>query len=65
VPRAWLGLLPVGQPMFTVIDQAFDANRKSPHFGSYVQGTVVLLLSERQWDRYGGLGPDGSVRSAT
>ena len=35
-----------------VDDEAFEAHRQSPHFRSYVEGTIVPLLSERQADRY-------------
>jgi len=40
-------------------DEAFEAHRQTPHFRSYVEGTIVPLLSERQADRYDEIEPDG------
>ncbi|HUC14643.1 MAG TPA: putative quinol monooxygenase [Acidimicrobiales bacterium] len=39
-------------------DEAFEAHRKSPHFRSYVEGTIVPLLLERKSDRYDEVEPD-------
>jgi quinol monooxygenase YgiN len=43
-----------------VDDEAFEAHRQTPHFRSYVEGTIVPLLSERLADRYDEVepGPD-------
>jgi quinol monooxygenase YgiN len=35
-----------------VDDEAFEAHRQTPHFRSYVEGTIAPLLSERKADRY-------------
>jgi (4S)-4-hydroxy-5-phosphonooxypentane-2,3-dione isomerase len=40
-------------------DEALEAHRQTPHFRSYVEGTIVPLLSDRQADRYDELEPDG------
>ena len=31
---------------------AFEAHRASDHFKQYVEGTIVPLLAEREWDSY-------------
>jgi quinol monooxygenase YgiN len=43
-----------------VDDEAFEAHRRTPHFHSYVEGTIVPLLSERGSGRYDEVEPDGS-----
>ena len=43
-----------------VDDEAFEAHRQTPHFRSYVEGTIVPLLSERKADRYDEVEPDGN-----
>jgi quinol monooxygenase YgiN len=40
-----------------VDDEAFDAHRKSAHFHSYVEGTIVPSLAERKSDRYDEIEP--------
>jgi autoinducer 2-degrading protein len=41
-------------------EEAIEAHRQTPHFRSYVEGTIVPLLSERKADRYDEVkpGPD-------
>jgi quinol monooxygenase YgiN len=41
-----------------VDDEAFEAHRKTPHFSSYVEGTIVPLLSERISGRYDEVEPE-------
>jgi quinol monooxygenase YgiN len=41
-------------------DEAFEAHRQTPHFRSYVEGTIVPLLSERQAERYDEVEPNGN-----
>jgi autoinducer 2-degrading protein len=38
-------------------DEALDAHRQTPHFRSYVEGTIIPLLSERLADRYDEIKP--------
>lgn len=35
-----------------VDEAAFEAHRASPHFHTYVEGTILPLLAERRWGRY-------------
>jgi quinol monooxygenase YgiN len=42
-----------------VDDEAFEAHRKTPHFATYVEGTIAPLLSERRAERYDEIGPNG------
>ena len=43
-----------------VDEEAFDAHRKSPHFRTYVEGTIAPLLSERWRDSYDEVAPEAT-----
>lgn len=39
-------------------ESAFEAHRRSDHFSRYVEGTIVPLLTERQFSRYDEVPPE-------
>lgn len=46
-------------------EAAFEDHRRSPHFKRLLEGAVVPLLSEREWDRYRLVEPEGAVGVAS